>query len=70
MVTINYAIENADHSSTKRQLLALVAADFPSSVLRAHFPSVTNYQIKAARKHAYRLGEKAVYYNRIVYHAK
>ena len=37
--------------------LAIVAVDLPSSILRTHFPTVTDYQIKAARKHAYRYGE-------------
>ena len=57
---INTAIENAEHSSTKRQLLAIVAADFSPSILRAHFPTITDSQIKAARKHAYRSGKKAL----------
>ncbi|CAF4596790.1 unnamed protein product [Rotaria socialis] len=59
MVTINTAIENAKHSSTKRQLLAVVAADFSPSILRAHFPTVTDSQTKAARKHAYHSGRGA-----------
>jgi hypothetical protein len=53
MIAINTAIENAEYYSTKRQLLAVVAADFPSSILRTYFPTVTDYQIKAARNHAY-----------------
>ena len=60
MVAINNAIENAEHYSTKRQLLAIVAADYPSTVLHAYFPTVTDFQIKAARKHAYLYGEKAL----------
>ncbi len=40
------------HFSTKRQILALVAADFPMTLLRARFPSISIYQLKAARKHA------------------
>lgn len=58
MMAINAAIESAEHSSTKRQLLAIVAADFSSAILRSYFPNITDYQIKAARKHAYRFGEK------------
>jgi len=57
MLAMKTAIENAEHYSTKRQLLAVVAADFRSSVLRAHFPRITDYQIKAARHHAHRFGE-------------
>ncbi|CAF1685817.1 unnamed protein product [Rotaria magnacalcarata] len=59
MVAINIAIENAEHSSTKQQLLAVVAADFSPAILRAHFPTITDSQIKAARKHAYRSGRGA-----------
>ena len=60
MATINNAIESAEHYSTKRQLLAIVAANYPSTVLCAHFPTVTDFQIKAARKHAYLYGKKAL----------
>lgn len=57
MIAIKTAIEGATHYSTKKQLLAVVAADFSSKVLRNHFPNITDYQIKAARRHAYRYGE-------------
>jgi len=56
MTAINTALTNADHYSIKRQILGIVAADFPPRVLRAHLPSVNSYQIKAARKHAYGKG--------------
>ncbi|CAF4448055.1 unnamed protein product [Rotaria sp. Silwood2] len=59
MTAINTALTNADHYSIKRQILGIVAADFPSGVLRAHLPSVNSYQIKAARKHAYSKGRGA-----------
>ena len=51
MAAINNPIESAEHYSRKRQLLAIVAADYSSTVLRAHFPIVTDFQIKAARKY-------------------
>lgn len=57
MLAIKTAIENVEHYSTKKQLLAIVAGDFPASVLRKHFPNITNYQIKIARYHAYRFGK-------------
>ena len=65
MIAIKSAIESADHYSTKKQLLAIVAADVPSSTLRTHFPTVTDYQIKAARNHAYRCGEDVLQLRRL-----
>ena len=56
MTAINTALSDTDQLSTKRQILALVAADFPPSVLHARFPGISDYQIKAARKHAYSKG--------------
>ncbi|CAM4875098.1 unnamed protein product [Rotaria socialis] len=55
----NY-IRTVEHSSTKQQLLAVVAVDFSPSILRAHFPTITDSQINAALKHIYRFGEKVL----------
>ncbi|CAM4932731.1 unnamed protein product [Rotaria socialis] len=55
-----YYIRTAEHSSTKQQLLAVVAVDFSPSILRAHFPTITDSQINAALKHIYRFGEKVL----------
>jgi uncharacterized protein (DUF433 family) len=57
MAAINIAVENAQHYSTKRQLLGIIAGDFPPSTIHAHFPGVTDYQIKAAKKHAHGSGK-------------
>jgi hypothetical protein len=57
MASISIAYANAEHFSTKRQILAIVAGDFPFSTLQAHFPDATEDLIKQARKHAYSKGE-------------
>ncbi|CAF4119051.1 unnamed protein product [Rotaria sp. Silwood2] len=53
MTAINTALTDTDHYSTKRQILGIVAADFPIGVLHDRFPGISDYQIKTARKHAY-----------------
>ena len=57
MTSLSSAYANVDYLSTKRQILAIVAADFPSSTLKAYFPGATNYLIKQARDHAYQNGK-------------
>ena len=42
----NNTIESAEHYSTKRQLLPLVATNYPSTVVGAHFPTITNFNSK------------------------
>ena len=51
------AYVHADRFSTKRQILAIVAADFPASTLKAYFPGATDYLIKQARNHVHRHGK-------------
>lgn len=50
MNTIACAISEADHYSTRRQLLSIVAADFSITTLRSRLPGVSEYLIKEARK--------------------
>jgi len=52
MGAINTAFTETDHYSTKRQILGIIAGDFPLSMLHARFPGINSYQLKAARKHA------------------
>lgn len=56
MMSLTNAYTHVDHFSTKRQILAIVATDFPSSTLKAYFPGATDYLIKQAREHAYQNG--------------
>ncbi|CAF4439742.1 unnamed protein product [Rotaria socialis] len=55
---IKQFLDEIEHSSTKQQLLAVVAVDFSPSILRAHFPTITDSQINAALKHIYRFGQE------------
>lgn len=57
MNTIASAISEADHYSTRRQLLSIVAANFSMNSLRARLPGVSEYMIKEARKLVYREGK-------------
>ena len=57
MNTIAGAVSEADHYSTRRQLLSIVAGNFPMSTLRARLPGVSEYLIKEARKLVYREGK-------------
>ena len=47
------AYRRAEHWSTKRQLLSIVAADLPTRLLKAEFPGLTDWKIKAARRQAF-----------------
>ncbi len=62
------AWNRADHWSSKRQLLAIVAGDLRSYMLKQHFQGVTDWQIKAARKHAYSMGRISVIFDMTVSH--
>ncbi len=46
------AYSQAEHWSTKRQLLSIIAADLPTCLLKAEFPELTEWKIKAARAQA------------------
>ena len=56
MTAINTALADADHHSTKRQILGIIATEFSPNLLSAFLPGVNVYQIKAARAHVYRKG--------------
>ena len=47
------AYSNAQHWSVRRQILAIVVADFPTSVLKQYFPNISEWKIKSARHHAH-----------------
>lgn len=47
------AYSNATHWSTKRQILSIVAADLPLSLLKTHFLDLTEWKLRAARLQAY-----------------
>jgi len=53
MASLKDAYSRAEHWSTKRQLLSIVAADLPRHLLKAEFPELTDWKIKAARSQAY-----------------
>ncbi len=57
MIFLSNVYVNADHFSTKRQILAIVAPDLPIATLKIHFPGVADYLIKQARIHAYQNGK-------------
>jgi hypothetical protein len=42
------AYSRAEHWSTKRQILSIVAADLPARLLKAEFTGFTDWKIKAA----------------------
>ncbi len=46
------AYYRAENWSTKGQLLSIVAADLPTRLLKAEFPELTDWKIKAARAQA------------------
>jgi hypothetical protein len=53
MESLKDAYSRAEHWSTKRQLLSIVAADLPPRLLKAEFPGLTDWKIKAARAQAF-----------------
>lgn len=58
MSSLKDAYSRAEHWSTKRQLLSIVAADLPMNVLKTEFPDLTDWKIKAARALAYFWGKR------------
>ena len=46
------AYENADHWSIRRQLLAIISADFPYSVVRKYFKGISKWKIDSSQLHA------------------
>ncbi len=55
------AYENAEHWSTRRQILAIVVADFPIKVVKQYFPNISKWKIESARSHAHFNGEETVF---------
>jgi len=53
MNSLKDAYYRAEHWSTQRQLLSIVAGDLPKHLLKAEFPELTDGKIKAARSLAY-----------------
>lgn len=53
MEALKDAYSTVEHPSTKRQLLSIVAADLPTGLLKAEFPGLTDWKIKAARAQAF-----------------
>jgi len=53
MESLKDAYFRAEHWSTKRQLLSIVAADLPTCLLKAEFSGLTDSKIKAARAQAF-----------------
>lgn len=56
MKSLSDGWNRAEHWSTQRQILAIVAADLSSSVIKKNFSGVSDWQIKMARRHAYSIG--------------
>jgi hypothetical protein len=51
------AYNNAQHWSVRRQILAIIVADFPVSVIKQYFPNISDWKLKSARHHAYCKGK-------------
>jgi hypothetical protein len=62
MKSLSDAWNRAEHWSTRRQILAIVAADLRSSVIKENFSGASDWQIKIARHHAYSLGRTFTYF--------
>ena len=54
------AYSRAEHRSTKRQLLSIVAADLPAQLLKTEFPGLTDWKIKTARSQAFFQGRRQI----------
>lgn len=52
MEAISEAYSNADHWSTKRQLLSIVAADFPFQMIKEYVPDLTLWKFNESRRQA------------------
>lgn len=46
------AYENAEHWSIRRQILAIIVADFPKKVIQDYFPNLSSWKLSSARAHA------------------
>ena len=57
MKSLSDAWNRANHWSTRRQILAIIAGDLRSHVIKEYFPGVTVGLIKTARSHAYSIGK-------------
>jgi len=57
MDTIACAISEADHYSTRRQLLSIIAKNFSVNTLLTRLPGVSEYLIKESRKLVYDKGK-------------
>ena len=44
--------ENAEHWSTRRQILAIMVADLPTTVIQQYFPNLSRWKLSSARSHA------------------
>lgn len=51
------AYENADHWSIRRQLLAIISADFPTSLIQKYFIGLSRWKIESSRIHARNFGK-------------
>ena len=53
MGSLKDAYSRAEHWSTQRQLLSIVAADLPKRVMKVEFPGLSDWKIRAARAQAF-----------------
>lgn len=60
MNSLKDAYHRAEHWSTQRQLLSIVAADLLKHLLKAEFPGLTDWKIKTARAVAFFQGNRYV----------
>ena len=61
------AYNNAQHWSVRRQILGIIVADFPASLIKQYFPNISKWKIKSARHHTYPKGERESLASVIVY---
>jgi hypothetical protein len=57
MKSLSDAWNRGDHWSTRQQILAVIAGDLRSDLIKQYFPGVSTSQIKKARRHAYSTGK-------------
>ena len=53
MQSFVHAYENAEHWSTRRQILSILFADFPTKVIRKYFPTLSKWKVDTARAQAH-----------------
>ena len=61
------AYNNAQYWSVRRQILGIIVADFPASVIKHYFPNISKWKIKSARHHTHGNGERESFAFVIVY---